>query len=435
MSISRIGLALAFLFACGAVAASPTIEHWSLPNGARVYLVQARELPMVDITLVFDAGSARDPTGKHGLACFSNALMDEGAGDLSADEIARRLEGVGARFSSDCSRDMATLDLRSLVDGKLLKPALEVFARLVAEPSFPEASLARERERALIALQRDAQSPGAIVSKAFYRSLYGEHPYAHHPRGDPTGLSSITRQDLVNYHKRYYVGANAVVAIVGDVSTKQAKQIAKQLVGKLPRGETPPPVPEVTNLDKPRQRRIAFPSSQTHIRIGQPGMRRGDPDQFPLYVGNYILGGGGMVSRLFEEVREKRGLAYSAYSYFSPMRRKGPFTVGLQTENSQRETAIQLVRQTVKRFIESGPTEEELEAAKKHLTGGFALRIDSNGDIAGYLAVIGFYQLPLTYLDDFIPRVEAVTVEQIREAFGRRVDPTKLATVVLGEHN
>ncbi len=237
----------------------------------------------------------------------------------------------------------------------------------------------------------------------------------------------------MNHHKRYYVATNAVLAMVGDLSTGQAKRIARQLVGALPAGQKPPPLPEVVDLDEPRRHGIDFPSTQAHIRVGQPAMRRGDPDYFALYVGNYILGGGGMVSRLFGEVREKQALAYSAYSYFYPMRRKGPFTMGLQTERSQRDKALELVQATLIRFIESGPTEQELQAAKKHLSGGFPLRIDSNAKIADYLAVIGFYDLPLTYLNDFIPQVQAVTVEQIRNAFRRRVDPRTLATVILGD--
>ncbi|MFQ6021757.1 MAG: M16 family metallopeptidase [Acidiferrobacterales bacterium] len=432
MATSRFLLAISLLLASVTAVASPSITHWSLPNGARVYFVRSTALPMVQVEVVFDAGSARDPAGKYGLACFANTMLDEGAGKWDADEIASRLDRIGAELDSGCGRDMATLGLRSLSSRKILKPALDVFGQLLAAPTFPNESLTRERERVLVALQRDAQSASATVSKAFYRTLYGDHPYAHHPRGDKSGLNAITREDLESYRKRYYVGANAVLAIVGDLSVSQAKAVARQLIGTLPRGQKPAPIPPVADLDKPRRHGIEFPSTQTHIRVGQPAMRRDDPDYFALYVGNYILGGGGMISRLFEEVREKRGLAYSTYSYFFPMRRKGPFTVGLQTENSQRDKALELVQQTLMRFIESGPTGEELQAAKKHLTGGFPLRVDSNGKIVNYLAIIGFYQLPLTYLDDFIPKIEAVTVEQIRDAFRRRVNPQKLATVILG---
>jgi zinc protease len=166
--------------------------------------------------------------------------------------------------------------------------------------------------------------------------------------------------------------------------------------------------------------------------MGGPGMSRRDPDYFSLYVGNHILGGGGLVSRLNEEIREKRGLSYSVYSYFSPMRRKGPYVLGLQTRNDQVGQALEIARETVKRFIKEGPTAEELEAAKKNITGGFPLRIDSNAEIVEYIAMIGFYGLPLDYLDTFSANVEAVTREQIRDAFRRRVVPDRMVTVVVG---
>jgi zinc protease len=166
--------------------------------------------------------------------------------------------------------------------------------------------------------------------------------------------------------------------------------------------------------------------------MGQPGVRRGDPDYFALYVGNQILGGGGLVSRISEEVREKRGLSYSAYSYFLPMRADGPFVLGLQTRNDSADEALKVLRQTLVDFRNDGPTGKELEAAKRNITGGFPLKIDSNSDILGYIAMIGFYKLPLDYLDTFNGKIEAVTAKQIRDAFQRRVDPDRMVTVTVG---
>ena len=220
--------------------------------------------------------------------------------------------------------------------------------------------------------------------------------------------------------------------IVGDASLRQAKKISEQLVGQLPEAAAATALAPVPVVVKEREQRLAFPASQSHVFMGQPGVARGDPDYFPLYVGNYIFGGGGLVSRLSEEVREKNGLSYSVYSYFLPLRQPGPFTIGLQTKNSQTDQALQLVRRLLDEFVAQGPSEQELIAAKKHITGSFPLRLDSNGKIAENLAVISFYGLPLTYLDDFISRVEAVTVEQIRDAFKRRVHPDKMVTVTVG---
>ncbi len=432
MAARLIALLVAALTSAVAVASPLKIEHWTLANGAHVYLVEAHDLPMVQLRAVFDAGAARDPRGRSGVALLTSGMLEEGTGNLGADDIARRFEDLGAEFGASAERDMATVDLRSLSDAKLLDPALDLFAQIIANPSFPPEALERERARLLVALQRDAQSPGTIASRAFYRELYGEHPYAYDPQGEEASIRAITRDDLVAHHKSYYVGKNARLVIVGDVTRRSARKIAERVLGRLPAGAPAPALPDVPALDKARERRIEFPATQSHVFLGQPGMRRDDPDYFPLYVGNYILGGGGLVSRLSTEVREKRGLSYSVYSYFLPMRVSGPFIMGLQTKNTQRDEAIALIRKVLEEFVRNGPTDQELEAAKKHITGAFPLRLDSNRKIADNLAVIAFYDLPLTWLDDYTQRVEAVTAEQIRDAFRRRVHPDKLVDVVVG---
>ncbi|HEY5683024.1 MAG TPA: pitrilysin family protein [Sulfuricaulis sp.] len=414
------------------VTASVKIEHWTLGNGAHAYFVESHELPMLQVRVVFDAGSSRDPADKAGVAMLTAAMLDEGTKGLSANDIAVRFESVGAEFGTGVDRDMASISLRSLSDSALLDTALDLLAQLLAAPSFPTADLELKRAQSLVALQKDAQSPGAIAAKTFYHELYGQHPYASDPLGDEKSLKTITREDLMTFHRRYYVGANARVVIVGDASKRQARKIAERVVGKLPAGKVPAPLPPVRKLFTGWQKHVVFPATQTHVNMGHPGMRRGDPDYFPLYVGNYILGGGGLVSRLSVEVREKQGLSYSVYSYFLPLRMPGPLSIGLQTKNTQRDQAIKLVRHVLTKFVTEGPTEKELEAAKKHLTGSFPLRIDSNGKIAEYLAVIAFYDLPLNYLDSFITRIEAVTLKQIRDAFRRRVRPEHMVTVTVG---
>lgn len=420
------------LWVPGTVFAVPKIEHWTLQNGARVYLVSTHELPMVQVRVVFDAGSSRDPPDRHGLAYLTGRMLEEGTGELSADDIAARFEVLGAEFSTAVERDMATVSLRSLTDPALLDPAVALFARILREPSFPEAALERERERLRVALRRDAQSPGRVAQKRFWRELYGEHPYAHDPMGEEAGLGAVTRTALLEHHRRYYVGRNAWVVIVGDVKRRQAMRLAERLAGALPAGEPAPPLPAATLPGAARATRVDFAATQTHILVGQPGIRRLDPDYFPLLVGNYILGGGGLVSRISTEIRERRGLSYSAYSYFQPLRVEGPLVLGLQTKNESRDEALEVLRQVLREFVAEGPTEQELAAAKKHLTGAFPLRLDSNRKIADNLAIIGFYNLPLSYLDDFSRNVEAVTAEQVRDALRRRVHPERMLTVIVG---
>jgi zinc protease len=431
----RFLVSLAALIAWGAnphsAWASPKIEHWVLDNGARVYFIRTTEIPLVQIRLVFDAASSRDPAGKAGVAIMTNSMLREGAADRNADQIAAGFESLGAQFGDSCERDMAIVDLRSLSDRKLLNPALDLYARIIAQPTFPVEAFERERARALVSLQRDAQSPEESSQKAFWRELYGNHPYAMDPLGTPESLRAITREDLAAHHARYYTGANAWLAIVGDVSLNEAKQIATRVVGGLPRGEVAAKLPPAP-VGKSRRLLIPFPAQQSHINIGHPAIARSDPDFFPLIVGNYVLGGGGLVSRLSNEVREKRGYSYAVYSYFSPMRAEGPFVIGLQTQNAQRDAAVAVVRRVLADFLEQGPTPEELQAAKRNITGGFPLRIDSNRKIAELLAAIGFHGLPLDYFDDYIKRVDAVTAEQVRAAFQRHVQPQNLLTVIVG---
>jgi len=411
--------------------AAPAIQHWTTANGARVYFVPSPELPMVDVQVIFDAGGSRDGD-KEGIAQLTNNMLDEGAGKLNADEIAERFENLGAQFGTSSHRDMAVTSLRSLTDPKLLQPALETYALILHDPTFPQDSFDRVRNQMLISLQAQQQSPGSIASKAFYKALYDDHPYASPILGTEDSLNELDRDDAIDFHKRYYVARNAVVAIVGALDRAGTEALVDTLVSALPAGEAPLPLPKVKPLTDAVSVHIDFPSTQTHVLIGQPGMTRDDPDYYPLYVGNHILGGSGLVSRISDEVREKRGLSYSAYSYFTPMRYKGPFTLGLQTRNEQTQEAISVMRETLQDFIDDGPTEKELKASKQNITGGFPLRISSNGKIADNLSSIGFYNLPLDYLDTFNDHVDAVTVEQIKAAFKNRVHPDKMVTVTVG---
>jgi zinc protease len=252
------------------------------------------------------------------------------------------------------------------------------------------------------------------------------------PEGEADSVKAITRDDLVAFHQRYYTGSNAVIAIVGDVDREQAEALARRIVGGLPEGESAPALPEVEGREEGVQAHESFPSQQSHLLLGQAGITRDDPDYFPLYVGNHILGGSGLISRLSVQIREQRGLAYSVYSYFVPMQARGPYLLGLQTRNDQAEQARSIALDTVTSFIEEGPGEDELQAAKNNITGGFPLRLDSNQDIANQVLNIAFYDLPLDYLDTYSQRVEAVTLEQIRDAFERRVDPRNWVQIRVG---
>jgi len=422
-------LALVLLWPLPA-ASGPKIESWQTPNGARVLFVAAPELPMADVRVVFDAGSARDGA-RPGLAALANELLTEGAGPWSADELAARVEAVGASLGSDSLRDMAYVSVRSLTEPKALDVAVETLAAVVAAPRFEAGDIERLRNARLVSLRQQEQSAGSVASKAFYRTLYGDHPYASDPDGTSESVTAITREALQEFHRRYYVARNAVVAIVGALDRAQAEALAQRVTAPLPAGERPGTVSE-PRAPAPGEHPVTFPSTQTHIYLGQLGMARDDPDYFPLLVGNHVLGSSGLVSLLGEEVRNKRGLSYSVYSGLLPMRQTGPFMAVAQTKNSQTAEALAVIRQTIADFVKDGPTAKQLDDAKRNLTGGFPLRIASNGKIVEQLAVIGFYDYPLDWLDTYVAKVDAVTVEQVRDAFRRRIDPNRAIVVVVG---
>ena len=431
MAIKTLTFVFAALLA-GSAFATPKIQQWQTANGARVLFVQAPEIPMVDAQVVFDAGSVRD-LAKPGIALMTNGLLNEGAGDKNADAIAEQFAVLGARQANSADRDMAYFSLRSLTDPAMLQPAAELLALILKQPSFPQDAFARVQNNALVGLQAQKQAPDDITSKAFFKALYGTHPYASDPSGTEESLKTLTVDDLKAFYKQYYVARNAVVAIVGALDRTDAEKLANILVGGLPEGAAAAKLPEVTGLAEANVVKLSHPSTQSHVMLGQPGIRRTDTDYFALFIGNHILGGNGLVSRISDEIREKRGLSYSAYSYFMPMRERGPYILGLQTRTDKTDEAIKVLRDTLEKFVKDGPTAKELEASKKNITGGFALRIDSNKKIADYLAVIGFYNLPLDYLDTFIARMNAVTLQQVKDAFKRRIEPGKMVTVIVGK--
>jgi len=407
------------------------IQSWKSSKGAKVMFVNAPQLPMIDIRLVFNAGSARDGE-QEGIASLTNSMLSQSAGEWTTDEIAEQFEAVGANFSTSALRDMAVMSLRSLTDEKLLRQAIDTFKVVVAKPGFKPDEVERKKAHQLISIQNQLQSPGSIADNTFYQQVFKGHPYAHPTVGTKESVTEISIDDMKRFYHRYYVAANLTVAIVGNIDTEQAHALAEELTAGLEQGEPAAKLAELQLPDEAQTVHKEYAATQTHILVGQPGMKRGDVDYYNLYVGNHILGGSGFGSRIMQEIREKRGLAYSSYSYFLPMQVQGPFVMGLQTKTAKTTEALDILNKTLLDFIEKGPTREELEHSKNNITGGFPLRVDSNKDITEYLAVIGFYDLPLDYLNAFNEKVNAVTVDSIKEAFKRRIHPDKLTTVTVG---
>ncbi|MBP6058652.1 MAG: insulinase family protein [Nitrosomonas sp.] len=411
--------------------ASLPIQYWQTASGARVYFVENHDLPMLDISVEFAAGSSMDTADKSGNANLVQHLLSLGAGGLSEDQIATALADVGAQLNNHFDRDRAGIALRTLSSERERKQALDIFARIIQSPEFPQDVLTREKARIVLSIKESSTKPDYIADRELMKMLYGNHPYGLNDVGEIDAINALQQDDLFTFYRSYYVAKNAVIAIIGDVSRLEAAAIAESLTEKLSANQQKTEIPAV-QIPAAGIKRISHPATQSHIQLAYPGLRRGDPDYFPLLVGNHILGGGGFISRLMEEIRQQRGLAYGAYSFFSPYKEQGPFQIGLQTKKEQSEEAFALTQKVLKDFVSGGPTEAELVAAKQNIIGGFPLRIDSNSKILGYLAMIGFYNLPLTYLTDYLAAVETVTIEQIRQAFQRRIQPDGMVAVIVG---
>lgn len=407
------------------------IQSWQTAEGAKVLFVPSDALPMLDIRLVMDAGSARDD-GVEGLASLTSALLGEGADNLNVDDIARGFEDRGAAFSSSSYRDMGIISLRTLSDPEFRDPVLALFGQVIGTPSFPQEALERIRTQMLQGLRMQQQVPGPQVEKAFMATLYKGHPYGGASGGTLESLPPIQRNQLQQFYQTYYAAGNAVIAMVGAVDRQQAEAIASQISQALPAGPSAAKLDRARPLEQRQREHITFPSAQTSILLGNQSTWRGNPDHVALYVGNMVLGGGGFASILTDEVRQKRGYVYGIGSGFSAMASGGPFKVSFKTANENADQALSLTLSLIDQFVQQGPTDTQLEEAKTSILGSFALGTADNSDIIGQLGAIGFYDLPLDYLQQFSQQVREVTAEDIRLAFQRTLDAGNLAIVSIG---
>lgn len=423
---------LSISFASNLQASTFKTQQWHTKNGAKVVFYQAMEVPMLDISIAFAAGSAYD--GKHfGLSALTSDLLAQGNASMDATQIAEKIADTGAQLDNEISRDMVVLSLKTLTNEDALKQAIDTFGLIVSKPDFPQDAFEREKNQQLMAIAQTQESPDDVANQIFFKTLYQTHPYAHPVNGTRESVKALQLSDVRQFYQHYFVGSNAVIVLVGAIDQQKAQQIAEQLTQNLPQGQPAATIPKANQLKDKEKISIDFPSSQTMLRLGQIGINHHNPDYFPLTVGNYILGGGALVSRLAYEVREKRGLSYSVVSQFMPMPGDGPFIISLSTQNKQAATALKVTEDTLANFISQGPDAQELLDAKQYLTGSFPLSLASNSNIANMLLRIAFYHLPDNYLDSYIARINAVTTEDIKKAFHNQVNPNKMLLVSVGK--
>lgn len=428
MNPCRLLVCMFLALAAQLAQAGPKIEFWQATSGARVFFVENHTLPILDVQVDFAAGTAREAQGKAGVAQLTRALLDLGAAGMDETQIASRMADLGAQLSGGVDLDRASISLRTLSMPDKRGPALAMLRAILTSPQFPTQVFDREQARSVAALKEALTRPDTIASRAFWSAMYPAHAYGRH--ATPESVSALGRGDVLAFHAANYTAQGATVTIVGDLSRSQAGLLAEELTGGLVPGAVVGPV-AVPELPLAGEQRIAHPAAQAHLLLGLPALKRGDPDFFPLVVGNYSLGGGGFVSRLMKEVRDKRGLAYSVSSFFQPLGQLGPFQIGMQTKKAQANDALKVTREVLAAFLAQGPSEVELQAAKQNLIGSFPLRLDSNRKLLDNVAMIGFYGLPLDYLDRYPENIEKVTAADIQAAFARHVRPEHLVTVVV----
>ena len=415
------------------------IEKLDSYKGAKVFLVQTKALPMVDIEISIDAGDRYDPSNKSGLADMAAGLMNYGArgdkGVWTEAQIADEIADLGASIGVSAGGERTIMRIRSLSRKDLRDRAVQLAATMLSSPLYDAKILQREKQRSITNLLEAETKPEFVLDRRFKKSVYGNYPLGNSP--SVKSVSSFSVSDLMQFHKTFYRGDRIIISIVGDVDRIQAAEIAQLLLKKLP--QSGPAIAVLPILGRSpieglseREIQIPFDSQQAHIVMGMTAIARNNPDYFPLLVGNYVLGGGGFVSRLMSEVRENRGLAYSVFSYFAPGKDVGIFQAGLQTKNDQATLALEVLSSTIAKFIADGPAVSELVAAKSNLVNGYPLRIDNNRKLLDNVSSIAWNDLPIDTMEIWTKQVEAVTLEQVTAAFQKYLAMDRMKIVVLG---
>ncbi|MGR3715620.1 MAG: M16 family metallopeptidase [Thermohalobaculum sp.] len=429
MAIFRAGLAgLAVLVAAPVQALE--IQGLKSPGGAVFWLVEEPSIPIVALEISFAGGARLDPEDRAGLANMMAGLIEEGAGDLDAVGFSKARDDVSARFGFSAGRDSMEVSARMLVE--TLEPSVALLATALASPRFDPEPMDRVRAQILSIIAESGTKPSTVAAKAWYAGTFPGHPYGRPTDGTAESVSAITRDDLVAARLLLLTRANARIAVVGAIDAEQAGRMVDTILAGLEQGtplvrartsDTPPPGLRVIELDVPQSAAV----------FGHAGLARDDPDFIPAYVMNYVLGGGGVFSRLMAEVREKRGLAYSVYSYLSVRDETALFLGGVQTANERMAETLEVIKAEWARMAADGITAEELDRARRYLTGAFPLRFDSNAKIASYLVFMQEENLGIDYLERRNGLIRAVTLEDVKRVAARLLKPSNLSIVVVGQ--
>jgi zinc protease len=412
-------------------AANIKIENWHSKNGSKVYFVKTTALPMVDVRVVFAAGSAYD--GQHwGQAAFVNNMLGQATRSKSSDEIANDFDNVGAVFNTSIDQDKAIVSLRTLTASKYYKPAIATFVDVLAHAKFDNQAYQLILNQTLASIKALKESPDSVAAEVFNKTLYGDQPYGHPVDGTNSTVQALTLETINQFYKNYYVAKNADIVIVGDLSRGGAENLANELSDALPSGSHAKALAAMQPAAKDKTVHVEFPSKQTAIVLGQLGITRKNSDYFPLIVGNSILGQLPLSSLLFQNVRNTRGLAYYAVSSFDVLQYKGPFEIQLKTRAEKTSESVTVVKQTLSDFVKNGPTKDELKIAKDYINGSFPLSTATNSAILSAVTNIAFYNRSLDFMDTYLKKVNAVTASEIKNAFEKTLSPKNMILVTVG---
>jgi len=427
--MKRFVAALALMFFAVAPGYAVEIKEVVSPKGIKAWLVQDDFVPLISIRFSFKGGSNQDPNGKEGLANLMTGLFDEGAGDLDSETFQGKLDDVGAEMGFNADDDSINGSIRMLAEKR--NAAVDLLTLAVNKPRFDQAPVDRIRQQVVADIKSSERDPNTIAGRKFAEALYGDHPYGRRSEGTEASLTSITHDDLAAFHKRNFARDNLIVAVVGSISPEELSPLLDKVFGDLPEKAQLETISEA-KLAFGQITRVDYALPQTSISMVYPGVRRQDADFFPAYVMNHILGGGTFSSRIYNEVREKRGLAYSAGSNLVTRDHMAALMVNTATRADRASETLQILKTEIAKMAKDGPTEDELVEAKKYLVGSYAVNnLDSSSAVASTLIGLQDENLGRDYIDKRAELINAVTLDQVKAA-AKKLLETDPAILIVG---
>jgi len=419
------------MFASLRPAGAVEVQKVVSPGGIEAWLVEEQTVPILAMNFAFRGGYTQDPDGKEGLVNLLSSLLDEGADEYDSQSFQRALEETQARISFSAGRDEFYGEIRTL--SFLADDSFELLRKALAKPRFDAEPIERMRQQVLVSIKRSETNPDSIANRALFSTLFPDHPYGRRSNGTTDSVKAVTRDDIVAIHRAIFARDTLKVAVVGAISAADLGLLLDKVFGDLPESGSLTEVAEtVPAVGETVTRSLNVP--QSAIRLALPSLKRKDPDFLAAFVMNHILGGGAFTSRLYDEVREKRGLVYSVYSHLMPMSRSAVFFVGAGSRGENAQTTIDLIQKEIKRMGEEGPTPEELRKAKDYLIGNYPLRFDTSNKIAGQLLGLQVNDLPADYIDTRNDQIEALTLEDVKKAAQKILATGSPAVVVVGQN-